>query len=242
MRKINHKILSIPPYVSTSWKNVNTLHVKGVEGRSVLVIMLHNGTIIDIPNLDPELIQQVFAAHTNYIEQEAKEPESVNKGEHPRRCEGGNVFSFGIPFQMGGMDHISSLLQHNPEQSTAAQMSSEMLQKITSVIKSLGVNLEQMNLPKAEPHCNCPYCQIARAMQDENEGMMGRCEEEGLEEEVSEEDLRFRDWDIRQEGDKLYIVTNPLDAKEVYQVFLGNPVGCTCGQKNCEHVRTVLNS
>jgi len=241
MRKINHKVLSIPPYVSTSWKNVNALHVKEIEGKLLLVIILHNGTVIDIPNLDSELIQQVFTAHTSYIEQETRESES-DKSEHPKKC-GGSMFPFGIPFQMGGMDHISSLLQHNPEQSTASQMSTEVLKKITSVIKSLGINFEQMNLPKAEPHCNCPYCQIARAMHNENEEMRADSDDgEGLEEEVSEEDLRFRDWDIKQEGDKLYIVTNPLNAKEVYQVFLGNPVGCTCGQKNCEHVRTVLNS
>ena len=40
----------------------------------------------------------------------------------------------------------------------------------------------------------------------------------------------------------LIVVTNPLDANEHYNVFLGDPIGCTCGQKNCEHIRAVLNS
>ncbi|MGH2612567.1 MAG: hypothetical protein ACRDFB_05905, partial [Rhabdochlamydiaceae bacterium] len=62
------------------------------------------------------------------------------------------------------------------------------------------------------------------------------------EEEVSDEDLKFRTWDIKQENDKLYSVTNPLDKKEHYNVFLGKPLGCTCGNKNCEHIQAVLKS
>ncbi|NGX50437.1 MAG: hypothetical protein K1060chlam2_00283 [Chlamydiae bacterium] len=243
MKNINHKILSLPPYVSTSWKNINTLHVKELDGKSVLVIVLHNGTIIDIPNLDSELIEQVFAAHTNYVEQDQSEPqvESLKKYEPPKGMDE-NSFSFGIPFQMSGaegLDNVGSFLQHNPEQSDAPQMPPEVIQKITSITKALGMDMDQMTIPKAEPHCNCPYCQIARAIQ-EGDGEI--TDQKEAEEEITEDDLRFRDWDIKQEGDKLYIVTNPLNAEEHYQVFLGSPVGCTCGEENCEHVRTVLNS
>ena len=63
-----------------------------------------------------------------------------------------------------------------------------------------------------------------------------------VEEEITEDDLKFRNWDIRQTADKLYAVTNPLDENEHYSVFLGTPLGCTCGEKNCEHIRAVLNS
>ena len=243
MKKINHKILSIPPYVSTSWKNINTLHMKEIDGSPVLIIVLHNGTVIDIPNLDSELIEQVFTAHTNYVEQDSNElhVESLKQYEPPKGVNE-NSFSFGIPFQMSGaegMDNVSSFLQHNPEQADAPQMPPEVIQKITTITKALGMDMEQMSIPKAEPHCNCPYCQIARAIQNGNEETV---DEKEIEEVVTEDDLRFRDWDIKQEGDKLYIVTNPLNTEEHYQVFLGNPVGCTCGEKNCEHVRTVLNS
>ena len=117
-------------------------------------------------------------------------------------------------------------------------MPPDVIEKITSITKALGMDIEQMNIPKAEPHCNCPYCQIAKVIQGESKDSP----KEEIEEEVTEDDLRFRDWDIKQEGDKIYIVSNPLDTNEHYQVFLGNPVGCTCGEKNCEHVRTVLNS
>jgi len=217
--------------------------MKEIDGSPVLIIVLHNGTVIDIPNLDSELIEQVFTAHTNYVEQDSNElhVESLKQYEPPKGVNE-NSFSFGIPFQMSGaegMDNVSSFLQHNPEQGNAPQMPSEVIQKITTITKALGMDMEQMSIPKAEPHCNCPYCQIARAIQNGNEKTV---DEKEIEEVVTEDDLRFRDWDIKQEGDKLYIVTNPLNAQEHYQVFLGNPVGCTCGEKNCEHVRTVLNS
>lgn len=244
MKKINQKILSIPPYISTSWKNINIVHVKEIDGQSVLVVVLHNGTIIEIPNLDAELITQVFTTHLTHVEQDPKEPQIESfKQYDPRKDSNMAPLSFGIPFQMSGgegMENVSSFLQHNSQQSDAPQMPPEVIEKITSITKALGMDMEQMNIPKAEPHCNCPYCQIARAIHDGNETLT--TENEVIEEEISEDDLRFRDWDITQEGDKIYIVTNPLNTNEHYQVFLGTPIGCTCGQKNCEHVRTVLNS
>lgn len=241
MKKINQKILSIPPYISTSWKNINTLHRKEIEGNGVLVIALHNGTSIDIPGLGDHLIEEIFEAHSRYVEQETKEPqiESLKTFEPSKED---ISFSLGLPFQMGGGDtslNPGSFMEHNPAQANAPEMPKEVIQKITSITKALGMDLEQMNIPKGEPHCNCPYCQIAKAIHGSKEGEQ---KEECEEEEISDDDLTFRDWDIKQEGDKLYIVTNPLNLEEHYQVYLGSPVGCTCGKKNCEHVRTVLNS
>jgi hypothetical protein len=239
MKKISDKILNLPPYISTSWKNVSSLHMKQIEA-NVLVVTLHNGSVIEIPDLDPELIKQVFSAHGTFLEKEPQEQTSSL-----RQFEGGNSpessFSIGIPFQLGGegnaLDNFGSLLHHNSEQSNSPDLPPEILQKIAGMSKALGMDFEKMSIPKAEPHCNCTYCQITRAIQaggidlDENHG-----------EEVSEEDLKFRDWDIKQKSDELYEVTNPIDENEHYQVYLGNPVGCTCGKKNCEHIRTVLSS
>ncbi len=237
MKKINHKLLSIPPYISTSWKNINTLHMKEIEGKPVLVIVLHNGTLIEIPGLEEVLVSQVFEAHSKYVEQETKEPQTESLKTFEPSSNKDVSFSFGVPFQMSGGDgaeNFGSFMEHNPEQANAPEIPSDILEKITSITKALGMDMEQMNIPKPEPHCNCPYCQLARAVQ-------GTAREEP-EEEVSDDDLRFRDWDIKQEGDKLYIVSNPLDVDEHYQVYLGSPVGCTCGKKNCEHVKSVLNS
>lgn len=240
MKKINQKLLSIPPYISTSWKNINTLHMKEIEGKPVLVIALHNGTSIDIPGLEKSLIEEIFEAHSRYVEGETKEPqmESLKTFEPSKEDVS---FSFGLPFQMSGGDtslNPSSFLEHNPSQANAPEMPKDVIQKITSITKALGMDMEQMSIPKAEPHCNCPYCQIARVIHENGENTSS----ETIEEEVSDEDLTFRDWDIKQEDDKLYVVSNPLNTDEHYQVYLGNPVGCTCGKKNCEHVRTVLNS
>ena len=94
---------------------------------------------------------------------------------------------------------------------------------------------DRKTLPKAEPHCNCTYCQITRTLSHAQQ-------EEEQDEEVTEEDLRFRSWDIEQKGDQLFTVTNPLDKAETYQVFLGHPVGCTCGKKKCAHIEAVLRS
>lgn len=239
MKKINDKILSIPPYVSTSWSNINTLHMKEIEGKPVLVVVLHNGTMIEVPHLEPSVVEQVFAAHGKFLEQETEQPSSDSlKHFEPNRDSSDVSFSFGLPFKLNGNEGIENLgafLQHNPDQGDAPNLPPEIITKITSITKALGMDMEQMSIPKAEPHCNCVYCQIARAMQNG---------EQELEEEepVSDEDLSFRDWEIKQEGDELYLVTNPLDKEEHYQVFLGNPVGCTCGQKNCEHIRMVLSS
>ena len=60
--------------------------------------------------------------------------------------------------------------------------------------------------------------------------------------EITPEELQFKDWEIAQKDGKLYHVINPLDKNEYYDVFLGDPIGCTCGNKNCEHIRAVLST
>ena len=239
MKKINQKILSLPPYISTFWKNINTLYVKEVDHQKILVVVLNTGANVEIPHLSQKLLDEVFAAHEKYLEQNTEISTTTSK-----QHETGQARNFalpnGIPFQLGGLGNIEQMggfLHHNPEQSQAPNLPQDMIQKIEAISKSLGIDFQQMNLPKAEPHCNCPYCQIARAIYLENQEPH-KIEEE----EISDEDLKFRDWNIKQKGKELYEVTNPIDQNEYYQVFLGNPIGCTCGEKNCEHIRTVLNN
>ncbi|MEM8728151.1 MAG: hypothetical protein AAGE99_05590 [Chlamydiota bacterium] len=241
MKKINRKILSIPPYISTSWKNINTLHMKELDREPILVIALHNGTSIDIPGLEKPLIEEIFDTHSKYVEQEIKESqvESLKKSESSK--DSNFSFLIDLPSQISGGNssfNPNAFLEHNPSQADTPTIPPEMIKRITSITKALGMDMEHMNIPKAEPHCNCPYCQIARIIQ----GSSDNGEQEAVEEEVSDKDLQFRDWDIKQEEDKLYIVSNPLNKEECYRVYLGSPIGCTCGQKNCEHIRTVLNS
>lgn len=234
--KINHQILSIPPHISTSWKNISSIHVVEKETGPVLIVNLSSGQIVEIPGLEKEILHEIFEAHSSFLEQETKEPEIKESKES-------SPLNFGIPLKFGieGLEGFGSVMQHNPGQANMPNLPTEVLEKISNLSKALGISESNEGFLKAEPHCNCMYCQIARAIQDGAHGPSENSPDE-IEEEISEEDLKFREWDINQTSDKLYVVTNPFNQAEHYQVFLGEPIGCTCGQKNCEHVRAVLNS
>lgn len=238
--KLNAKILSIPPYISTSWKNIASLHVENHSGL-ILVVTLLSGVRIEVPDLEPTIIESIFAAHAHYLEQEEKT--ALVQPKTPIRTPLGflgqdQMLSFEILKNgLGGMEQFGTLLQHNPEQADSPDLPSDILQKIASLSKNLKIN-DPDSVPKPEPHCNCLRCQIARALQT---GLTGGAAE-NEEELVTDEDLKFKTWDIVQTGDKLYAVTNPLDAKEHYSVFLGEPIGCTCGENHCVHVQAVLNT
>lgn len=217
--KITSKILSIPPYLSTTWKNISSLHVQA-DGN--LIVFLQNRVRIEVPGLSKETIDEIFEAHARSAEEEKALKSLLD----------GGPLSFSLPMKLdGSFDPLGSTLQHNPEQANFPPIQPEILKKIATIAKAFGLD-DDSYLSKAEPHCNCTYCQLARALHGSEEVI----------EEVNEEDLKFRDWGIEQEGDQLYKVTNPLDSNECYNVFLGDPLGCTCGSKNCEHIRAVLNS
>ena len=213
--KVTDKILSLPPYISTAWKNVVSLQMESRPFGHVLIIELTTGNKVEVPNLGPPIIEKIFTTHAEVLEQE----EILKK------------LSFPLPM----MEGFPTVLQHNPEQAHTPPLPQEMLEKIAAMTKNLlpeGLS----ETPKAEPHCHCPYCQIIRSVFGAEETPPA------LEEEVTEADLQFRTWDIEQKGEKLFTVVNPLDLKEHYNVFLGDPIGCTCGQKNCEHIQAVLRS
>ncbi|HEY2810837.1 MAG TPA: hypothetical protein VGJ00_05570 [Rhabdochlamydiaceae bacterium] len=229
--KINQKVLSIPPYISTSWENILALHVEHHNALLFLIVTLSTGARIEIPGLTPTLIKMIFGTHARFLEQE-----TLTKHEE--------VISFGFALQpeptAGGLETVAPLLQHNPEQRDTPELPAEFLKKIASLAKTLGVK-DPSIIPQPEPDCNCMHCQIAKAMKSGVEDDSESFKEEH-EEIVSDEELKFRSWDIHQMGDKLYSVCNPIDSQEHYNVYLGEPVGCTCGNPHCEHIRAVLNS
>lgn len=238
--KISKKMISFPPYLSTSWKNVRELHCDNGQ----LIITLEDDSSVAIPGLDDDTIERVFEAHAAYLEE--SEAEELPRQDSPVRQQKG---SFQLPFQMisnkGEFEQMSQVLQHNPEQADAPDLPEEMLNKIGSVAEILAPNDPDM-IPEPEPHCNCFHCQITRAVQ---KGIQRKTleeepvkEVEAVEEEVSDDDLKFRSWDIEQSGDEIYRVSNPLDSEEQYFVHLKDPIGCTCGKSNCEHIEAVLKS
>jgi hypothetical protein len=225
--KINERILSIPPYISTSWDNVASIRI---NEENALEITLHVGTKVVVFNLSTDLLETIFHYHVKSMELAdenlTQDPFTLNMGK------GGIVLS--------GMENFTGMMQHDPSQSDGPSLPFGILSKIAEMGKAIGVDAETFNIPEGEPNCNCPYCQIAKAIHgiksiDSNLGSADF-------EEVTKEELTFREWDIVQKNDKLYDVLNPLDKTEKYSVYLGDPIGCTCGKNNCEHILAVLKS
>jgi hypothetical protein len=223
--KISPKILSIPPYLSTTWKNIASLHVREEGTGFRLIVILQNRATVEVPGLDKESVDAIFDAHAKYAEAESSAQTSPLDG----------PFSLSLPLRPDGqtIDSLGASMQHSPDQSDLPPLPPEVLEKITMVAKAFGLE-DSSALPKAEESCNCVYCQVVRALRGDSAAHP--------EEEVADADLKFRNWDISQTAEKLYHVTNPLDQTEHYDVFLGDPLGCTCGHKNCEHIRAVLNT
>lgn len=212
---ITPQILSIPPYLSSPWSQISFLYANPDGDRFQLTVILTNHVHVIIPDLELVSINAIFEAHSRYGVSATQENAS-------------GAISF--PFKSAGFELFNFAMQHNPTQANSPDLPPEALEKIYGIAKILGVN-DLSSIQKPEPHCNCPYCQISRVFY------------EGAEEgDLLETDLSFRTWNIEQSGEKLYQVTNPLNPDEHYSVYLGEPLGCTCGLKNCEHIRAVLNS
>lgn len=232
---INKKILSLPPYISTSWSNIKILRIEG----TMLNIDLSNGETIRIPDLSPEMIEAIFNGHAAFAEQ--SEMGTIRStGASPQALFGNEDMSFRFGF--AGLEGLGTTLQHNPAQMGAPDIPQEVLDKIAGIAKVIAPG-DPDALPKAEPHCNCMHCQIARAINREIQNSAPAEEAaQQAEEEVSVEELHFCQWDIKPSGENLYSVANKLDPQEKYSVYLGHPVGCTCGKENCDHIIAVLRN
>lgn len=225
---ITPHILSIPPYLSTPWKNISSLHAIPEGERFKLLVILNNRMRVTIPDLQRFEVDAIFKAHAQY----GSEKEALAAGALSFPLAGG-----------GGLDLFNAAMQHDPTQANSPPLPQEILDKITGISKVIGIEGSTSQLPRPDPHCNCPFCQIARALYSNTDEERQTIEVEE-EEPVADDELSFRNWTITQttESDKLYIVSNPLDPNEHYSVYLGEPLGCTCGQKNCEHIRAVLST
>lgn len=237
MLKITEKYLSIPPYISTSWDQIGTLYI---SPKGDLIINLKNGREISLPHLSKEEMETIFSMHSKAIE---KLSSSLEKFPNPLQRNPSPLPPLGFSISSSSpIDAMGSVLQHNPEQKDAPDLPEEILNKISGISKILGMP-NQDALPEPEEGCNCMYCQIARSIRRANcSEESDKTSKENIEEIVSDQDLKFREWDIQQIADKLFSVTSCTDDSESYRVYLGSPIGCTCGQKNCEHIRAVLNS
>ena len=222
--KLNKNILSIPPYISTAWENIASL---SLSDKGTLLVALMNGSSIEIPHLSGKEIEEVFAMHASVVEKDHEKKSGVE-------------FSFGLPMNMEGMNGpFGSMMEHDQAQANSPPLPQEMLEKIASITNAMGIGDVIDQMPDAQPHCNCPFCQVSRSLHNKQPAIIDR-ENDG--ETISDDELTFRDWSVEELEKNLFKVTSPLDPNESYQVFLGTPVGCTCGENNCEHIKIVLNS
>jgi hypothetical protein len=251
--KISEKVLSLPPHISTSWSNILALNME----KGVLVVSMADDSKVRVPGLPKDIQAKIFETHARLVEEGKSglvdhspyftelfhQMPSIYtitgpEGEIPFPEELSGQIGMGGPIDMEG---ISAAMEHNPEQSDMPDLPPEIVQRISTVATLLGSE-GRIDAPEAVQGCNCFHCQIARAIESGVDSAgIGSTISQG-EEQVSDQDLSFRSWDVKETGEKLFSVSNPLDDSEYYNVFLGEPLGCTCGHKDCEHIRAVLES
>ena len=237
--KVNAQVLSIPPYISCPWHQVSSLCVETLQGQKRLAIYMQNGSKIEIPDPSPTLVDVVFTAHGEFLD---KVDEGFIPTSRPSSNASSNTSNFNSEILMNlvpmspGMGSFVDLMQHCPDQKNMPDLPPEIVEKVVGVVRSIAPE-EMKHMPKSEPHCNCFHCQVSRKAHASLEDIP-----EDLDAPVSDEELQFRSWDVQPEGDKVFIVTNPLDETESFRVHLGDPVGCTCGQNRCAHIEAALRS
>jgi hypothetical protein len=234
---INPKILNIPPFISTQWSQIEFLTTEG----NLLCVHLKSGKSVSIPELNEETIQKVFQMHGSYaeIERPANLPHIPPLPMHPPVTYGS--VGFKIAFANGDPQALGLPLQHMEELREAPNLPPEVLEKVKTISKLVPAE-DLVNSPKPVEQCNCPFCQIANVIHNDAAQALQQVAVEVIDEPVKDEDLKFEQWSISQTGEQLFEVRNKLDLTESYNVFLGEPVGCTCGRNGCEHILAVLKS
>lgn len=204
-----------------------------------LVVCLTDGIVVRIPNLPASLIEQIFKVHSEFLtEQNVKKPLRFLKNELEGITASETPFRLGI----GSMENMmASSMQHNPEQAHMPDLPSEIVDKIATIAKIVSPG-EAINLPKGEPHCNCMFCQVSRAIHKHVQ------EEEETEviiesKEVLPQIPSPHPWVIEQYETNCYNVHHHDSPYQQYKVFIKDgEIGCNCGSHGCEHIIAVLRS
>jgi len=113
--KITPRILSIPPYLSTTWKNISSLHVKPEGKLFTLVVVLETQVQVEIPGLNQDTIDEIFEAHAK----------SENIDEASKNSPLDSPFSFSLPIgkdDEGGLADLSASMEHNPAQANLPEL------------------------------------------------------------------------------------------------------------------------
>jgi hypothetical protein len=266
---VTRKAFHLPPFISTSWAHVVSLHMEHEDHEQLLVVTLTNGAQICIPGLEERLLRHIFQMHAEVMENHPPSAVSSEVAVAVKESESARSVAARIPFTENGdlavtMNGIEAwqavgenhgglleglsidpsrlqsleqdLLEHRPELTDSAPLPPLLLQRMSLMGRFLHPQL-LAQMPRAEDGCGCPFCQLHRVLHGEPPDTALPAVAE-----VQDDELRFRSWLIEQQDDHVFVVSNPEDAQESYRVFLGDPLGCTCGHVRCEHVRAVLQS
>lgn len=228
---ITDRFISIPPKVSVSWKDITSLYMRDED----LHLLLKGGELVVISDLNDEMIDKIFHHHALHLDRRAEERHKDVMGPMGRLIQLPDVTESVVRIGFAPLDAMGMMVQHNPDHKDAPPLPNDLLEKISGVIRLLSPD-DPEGLPKPEGDCCCFHCQIARSIQP------AATKEEEMEETIQPGELSFSDWEVQESGDKLYSVINKLNKDERYSVYLGTPVGCTCGRENCEHIVSVLKS
>ncbi len=235
--KITPKILSIPPYISTTWDQIASLRV--VEKN--LLISLKDGCQSQIPDLSKEAIDRIFSFHAANIENPPVRTEEANPFIQGLQTGFKELVAALSKLGTNAFASLSKVAEHDPKSSDLPDLPPEMIEKVRLLHQVLSKD-DISTMAPPENGCNCMYCQIVRILREPySEEHHENVADKELE-HVEEKDLEFSEWIVEPVGEQLYKVTNKLDRHEEYRVFLGNPIGCTCGKQNCEHILAVLKS
>jgi hypothetical protein len=238
--RINHKVLSIPPYLSTSWKNISSLQSKQEGDKHSLIIQLQNGSTIEVPDLESLVIQAIFDAHAKHVELENKASKATTEEKKVKP----QIKDTPTSIKFFEFENMNAMLSHNESERNSPNLPPYVLSKVESISEDMGLaDSDSATLPYPEKNCNCPYCQIAKAIQKKhNTKTITPFQDDDEDDEVTEKDLSFTSWIIRPLENNFYSVIHPDSPEKEYQVFLGTPIGCTCGSSQCEHIRAVLST
>ena len=235
--KITDTIISIPPYISTTWDNVQSLHMENSD----IIFALKDGKSIRIPHLTSQVVEQIYSAHVHFLEAHTGLPSSPSQPLQKAPFSLEQILPFRL--NVGSTDAMGQVLQHNPAFSGLQSMPEEAVDKISMLSKIIPAD-EIRAMAEPEINCNCMYCQIVRILKKTLEPKKENLPDHlaGGEDKISEEELRFEQWIVEPQQDNVYKVTNKLDPQEQYTVRLSDPIGCSCGKPNCEHIVAVLRS
>ncbi len=238
--KISAKIFSIPPYISTRWEYVASLRV----AEDLLIVTLKDGTICSIPHLQKDVIDQIFTHHAESAEAANHQRDELSQLLEGMRSGFKELVSMLSKLGANALSSLGKALEHDPANANLPELPPDMVKKVQMLLNIIPQE-DILAMPEGEPGCHCMYCQINRILREAILNKRTSTPDILAEEEteaVEEKDLQFSEWIVEPIKDKLYRVVNKLSPQEEYRVFLGDPIGCTCGKPHCEHVLAVLKS